>query len=461
MQAEEALPVLRVSFPAKKLNYDEYLQGEMRLEMPNGSVTELPAQMKTRGATAKAYTMKPSFNIKLKDAEGNEIDSTLLDLRQTSSYILDAMAIDRICMRNRVAFDIWNAFSPLPYETDFDDRNGTIGKFVEVYMNDEYKGIYCMSDKINRKLLDLKKPQVADDGTVTVRGVLYKNGTSEIGKQEVVDFYNDSTVYVARYHDAWELKEPDDYPGYAAWAPLIAFYDNRSSYSYISEHFLIENIVDYTLFIMTLSIGDNWGNKNKYYSIQNCTKSGTKGKFIVTPWDLDTSLGGTYNGGYYGGTYSDWKPSDISKSASAPFSTCLGQAEVKAMLKARWIETRRGVFAVDSVAQRLYDYRDLFLRTGAWERQTTHWNAQSSKPCYVQDLAEEIDLIVEWYRNRHQQLDEYFNLTEEEMALDAIEADRRTDARTFNLMGQPVAPAHRTPGTLYIQGGRKVVYNGY
>ena len=164
LNAAAQLPVLRVSFKGSLVSSNEYLQGSMSLTDTDGSVIDLPAKFKSRGATAKQYTMKPSFNMKLRDADGTEIDSTLCGLRSASSWILDAMAVDRICMRNRVAFDIWNEFSKLPYETQFDSRNGTVGKFVEVYINNKYYGIYCLTDRINRKLLDLKKPQVEEDG---------------------------------------------------------------------------------------------------------------------------------------------------------------------------------------------------------------------------------------------------------------------------------------------------------
>lgn len=83
------------------------------------------------------------------------------------------MANDRLRMRNRLCFDVWNEMSQLPYDTKYDRRNGTKGRFVEVFVNEEYRGIYCMSDKIDRKLLGLKKLQ-KNGSENTVRGVLYK-----------------------------------------------------------------------------------------------------------------------------------------------------------------------------------------------------------------------------------------------------------------------------------------------
>lgn len=447
--AAESLPVLRVSFPASRLNSDNYIQGEMTLEDTDGSTITLPAKMKTRGATALKYTMKPSFNMKLEGEDGVELDTDLLGLRTASSWILDAMAIDRICMRNRVCFDIWNEYSRLPYATDFNGRNGTVGKFVIVYMNDTYKGIYCLTDKINRKLLDLKKPKV-DGDKVTIRGVLYKNGTTDIGDQGTVGFYNDYMVYVARWHDAWELKEPDDYPSEAAWQPLVDYYNNYDN-NYVLSNFDVDNLLDYSLLIMALSIGDNWGNKNKYFSMKNSIGDEEDQKFVVTPWDLDASLGGNYDGSNYDGNYTDWTMKQIANSASRPFSVCF-TANIKERMKARWEELRGTAFSVESVAARMYDYCNLFEESGAWQEYVDYWNNQSSKPRYVENLRAEIDQIVEWYAKRHDSMDEYFGVA----AIDDIYMDK-IPGRIYNLQGLPVNEDKMIKGAVYIRDGKKFI----
>lgn len=448
ISAEVSLPVLKVSYSGS-LNNSTYIDGEMTLEESEGNVLTLPAKFKTRGATALRYTMKPSLNMKLETPEGEEIDTDLLNIRKASSWILDAMAIDRICMRNRVCFDIWNEYSRLPYPTDFDSRNGTDGRFVIVYINNKYKGIYCLSDKINRKLLDLKKVKEEGD-EVIVRGVLYKNGTNDIANQNVAGFYNDYLDYVARYHDAWELHYPDEYPSPEAWQPLLDYYDNYNN-SWVEANFYEDNLVDYSLLIMALCIQDNWGYKNKYFSMRNFEGDEEDRKFIVTPWDLDTSLGGHYNGDYYNGNYAKWTMSDISKTAILPFSICFTSAG-KAKLKARWADVRQTAFSVESVSARLYGYCDLFEESGAWQEYVDYWNSRGDRPQYVTDLRAEIDLIVEWYANRFKQMDDYFGTGD--AGVDIIEAEPEP-ATIYNLQGIPVDPSRLEPGTIYIRGGKK------
>lgn len=96
---------------------------------------------------------KKSLAVRLVDGRGDDLDANVLGIREENSWILDAMAIDRIRMRNRICFDIWNSMSSTPYDTGYDNRNGTDGVFVELFLNGEYWGLYCLSDKVDRKLL--------------------------------------------------------------------------------------------------------------------------------------------------------------------------------------------------------------------------------------------------------------------------------------------------------------------
>lgn len=415
------MPVLRISFEGEVTRDMDYLNGAMQLTDTDGSVVELPARFRTRGATAKSYLMKPALNMKLCTADyAEEADSSLLGLRSCSSLILDAMAIDRICMRNRVSFDIWNDFSRLPYDTEFDGRNGTEGQFLELFINDQYYGIYCLTDRINRKLLNLKKVQVKADGSTVIRGVLYKNGTNDIENQNEPCYNEDSTACVVEWHNSWELTYPDEYGGLQAWQPLQNAILNGTSKEYVKKYFFLQNLADYQLLVMALAIEDNWGLKNRFLSIRNITKNiddadpteADRRRFVITPWDLDTSLGGRYDGSFYDGTYSDWPMTVTFNNSPYPFYAITGDDEYKAILKQRWIEGRQGAFSVDSVCTKMERYRDLFVKSGAWKRMVEHFDAQESRPCYVSDLEREIEYIEEWYKDRFRKMDDFFGVEE-------------------------------------------------
>lgn len=137
-----------------------YTKGSLRVTFPEdeGLDSIYHADFKIRGASSINYPKK-SYAVKLRDAEGNSIDRKLLGLRSDNNWILDAMYVDLACMRNRVCTDLWNDFSVKPYYADREKkvRTGTRGKFVEMILNGRHNGIYCMTEKMDRKQLKLKK----------------------------------------------------------------------------------------------------------------------------------------------------------------------------------------------------------------------------------------------------------------------------------------------------------------
>ena len=175
---EQSLPLVNLMVDIDHVSKPTYTPAFVEIcdplkRMGGDGVTLLACKVKYRGNTSIRYDKK-SFTIQVVDGQGEELNANLFGLRRDKTWVLDAMAVDRIRMRNRVNFDVWNAMSRVPYDTELDRRNGTVGLFVELFINGEYHGLYCFTDKVNRKLLDLKKPRVDDKGQPIIRGVLYK-----------------------------------------------------------------------------------------------------------------------------------------------------------------------------------------------------------------------------------------------------------------------------------------------
>lgn len=136
---------------------------------------------------------------------------------------------------------------------------------------------------------------------------------------------------------------------------------------------------------------------------------------------------------------------------------CMGQPEFKALLKKRWIEGSIGAFAVDSVKQRLNDYADLFIESGAWQRTIEAGNSQD---LIVEDLKKEVDLIGEWYEKRFAEMDDYFGVTDADREAAAgiyspIIGNEHEEEVIYNIQGLRVKNM-RLPG-LYIVNGKKIL----
>lgn len=400
---ENSLPLVNMMVDVAELRTSVFVPGEIEISdyqqrTPSSSNTvRFLCQYRIRGGTATQFEKK-SFSVKLCDATGEDLDANLFDIREENSWILDAMAIDRIRMRNRVCFDVWNEMSTTPYETKYNNRNGTKGLFVELFINGDYHGLYCMSDKIDRKLLGLKKAYVDDNG-VHIRGLLFK-GVSWGSGYSLLS-YDEADVNADKWN-AWELQYPEDYPSIDTWQPLMNLIDFcsdatpdatfRSTYQ---DYFYTESLCDYALFTKVLNVGDN-GYKNTFLSVVDINQSH---KYLLTPWDMDMSLGGNWDGGY------DPSLASIDRyDRIAPYNRLSRQNidGFKALEISKWTDYYTTLFSCESMNRRLADYAEQFTVSGAWEREYSKWNGNPVP--LKESIFDELEYVKDWYRKNFENL---------------------------------------------------------
>jgi hypothetical protein len=239
-----------------------------------------------RGASSRVFPKK-SYAVHLVDGSGADSDASLMGLRNDNSWILDAMYIDQSRMRNRLCTDIWNSYNNVPHiASEPTALNGTRGYMTEVFLNNKYWGIYCLTEKLDRKQLKLKKEY----------GVSYKANERgpEVDLKGISPYDNNKGTW-----GNWELSYPDlgDTPA-PDWKYLYDFVNFVSSTSkddftsQVADKVDVNNMVDYYIFINILSAQDN-ETKNTFLSIYDYRKAS---KFFYSPWDLDSTLGRLWNG---------------------------------------------------------------------------------------------------------------------------------------------------------------------
>ena len=430
---EYSLPLVNVEVDVSRLSKENYIPGhitivdaEMRTE--GRLMASFDCKLRYRGASSLKYEKK-SFAIKLLDSDGEDLDANVFGIRKENDWILDAMAIDRIRMRNRVCFDIWNEISKTPYKTDFDNRNGTLGQFVEVYLNGEYHGLYCMTDKIDRKLLGLKKAKEQSDGSVYVRGVLYK-GEAWTDATRMTG-YDISESFDGEAWNGWELQYPDDYPCYDAWKPLmnlIDFCNTRNAFFklHYRQHFYYDNLVDYSLFIMGLNIIDN-NVKNTHFS---CPDINVNETFLITPWDLDCSLGGLYEGSHFDEYV---KITNLTGNYLFYQMYMYNVDNFRESMKERWQELSLGIMSPNNFNARLDAYAKRFKESGAWQREYDKWN---NNPVPL-DLDEELEYVKKWYVNNIAALNKVLGVIADDIPYVFQDSDSY-NIRMYNIDGKRI-----------------------
>ena len=448
---EYSLPLVNVEVDVSRLSKENYIPGhitivdaEMRTE--GRLMASFDCKLRYRGASSLKYEKK-SFAIKLLDSDGEDLDANVLGIRKENDWILDAMAIDRIRMRNRVCFDIWNEISKTPYKTDFDNRNGTLGYFVEVYLNGDYHGLYCMTDKIDRKLLGLKKAKEQSDGSVYVRGVLYKGEawTDATG----MSGYDTSESFDEESWNGWELQYPDDYPCYDAWKPLmnlIDFCNTRNAFFklHYRQHFYFDNLVDYAIFIMGLNIIDN-NVKNTHFS---CPDINVNETYLITPWDLDCSLGGLYEGSHFDEYV---KITNLTGNYLFYQMYMYNVDNFRESMKERWQELSLGIMSPNSFNSRLDAYAKRFKESGAWQREYDKWN---NNPVPL-DLDEELEYVKKWYVNNIAAFNKVLGVIADDIPYVFQDTDSY-NIRMYNIDGKRIM-SNPTGRRIYIENGRKII----
>ena len=304
------LPIVEIKVP--NCNGSTYTTGSLRVTAATtqGYDSTLIAAFKYRGASSSNYP-KRSYAIKLRDAYGNSVDRKILGYRSDNNWILDAMYIDRACMRNRVSTDLWNDYAVKPYYADREKkvRTGTRGEFVEVFLNGSYWGLYCMTEKMDRKQLKLKKYVPASESTAYTaepHGFLYKSKdwSYEVLMGHKPDERSFPYTEVAKAYnylgqESWrgfEQKYPDAQDEYVDWTPLrnavnfVATTDVQSTFDReIGNYFDLPILRDYYLLIELALATDNHGKNMFFYTYDQAGSEGNK--ISVCPWDMDGTFG--------------------------------------------------------------------------------------------------------------------------------------------------------------------------
>ncbi|MDX1462244.1 MAG: CotH kinase family protein [Marinirhabdus sp.] len=341
--------------------------------------------MDLRGNLSLTYPKK-SFNIEFYTDSVSmgkkEID--FKDMRKEDDWILDGLYNESLLLRAYTSQKLWKKIhTPWYIEEEPKARATVDGTYVDLFVNNEYRGVYLLSEKIKRSLLKLKK--FKGD---TVRGELFKAG-----------YYDPGTSFKAapKFNNAlptwagWEMEYPyEDYTAhYDNLHTAIGFVEKSSDAEFdssLKNYFYEENLVDYFLFINLIRATDNLG-KNFYLA-----KYKEDTPYFIVPWDMDGVLG-TIQAGKRIPTTDDILSNNL-------FDRMLKSPRLKSKMNARWAELRQGEFHQDSLIDRIEKRYNKLERTKMYERDQMAWDKSHEE--------EHLTYMLDWLKKRIAYLDTYF-----------------------------------------------------
>lgn len=361
------------------------VHGVITVTDANGSAIRMDAGFKIRGTSSQQYDKK-SYRVELwKDATGAEMmDTTFLGLRSDDDWNLEAMTAQPLRLRDKIANELWMEMYTLPYqESEPDALPGIRMVYADVFINDEYMGIYALTERMDRKQLGLRKYNGE------IRGVLYKgNGSGAPTFENLPAYDNTSDIW-----DNYEWVYPNEEEATIDWNHLYSFTnfvmnasDNVFNAQY-SAQIDKDNLIDYYLFINALKAMDNMG-RNIF--LARYKKSST---YLYMPWDLDAILGLDTDG-----SQTNWAGGLMSNGLfDRLMQDCTTDGFV-ATAKARYNALYATCLNPDHIMELVQNQYNALVESGAYDREHEAW------PDYTVDESQ-LTYMSDWLKDRFHYLD--------------------------------------------------------
>ncbi len=343
------------------------------------------AGIEIRGRTSAEYEKK-AYGLELwEDSNGKDRKAPLLGMRNGEDWILDAMYIDPLRMRNKLSFEIWEKMWESKHDTPFRTlKPGIQCEYIELFINQRYMGLYCLSEKLDETLINLSAAAGAE-------GVLYK----------AIDWNGGATAFqsyssepgTSMIWEGWEQIYPDHL---YHWEPLaelrktVVLDEDEMFIVKIDTLLNLDAAADYYLFINLLLAHDNI---IKNYFL---TRYADESRFLMMPWDLEGSWGIMWHGG-------ESSTEGILKNNLYKRLMELDVEEFNDLLEDRWEHYRESIFQLDSLLAPARLYTDLLKQSGAIERENNRWEGVDI------DIDHQLLYFNQWTALRLEYLDQDFD----------------------------------------------------
>ena len=406
VMAQSSMPTITIVTDGPIVN-SPAVHGTITVDDHNGTVIEMHGGFKIRGTSSQQYDKK-SYRVELwADETGTEmIDTTFLGLRSDDDWNLEALWAQPLRLRDKVANELWMEMYQLPYqENEPKALPGIRMKYVDLYVNGTYVGVYALTERMDRKQLGLRKYNG------NLRGLLFKGNGSGAPTFEDLPAY-DNTL------DTWGNYEwiyPNESDAVIDWSALYSFTNfvmnatNTAFYSQYSTMFDVQNAIDYFLFINVLKAMDNMG-RNLF--VARYKKSS---EFLYMPWDLDAIWGLDTDGnqtnnatGFMTNGFYDRLLNDCGANGFA------------VMTQDRYNALRTTVLNREHIMELVRNQYEELLADGAYDREHEAW------PDYSVDESQ-LDYMSAWLDARFAYLDEEINSACGTWSSDEVEEPDRVE----------------------------------
>jgi len=344
-----------------------------------------------RGGTS-TYFPKKSYRIEFWQNESGDAtrNVSLLGLRNDDDWILLSLYTEPLRLRNMTCHTLWNKLHrPYYQEIEPEMVAGARLKYVELFANGSYLGLYGLCERVDRKQLKL---QSYEESPLNY-GELFKaqEYNSGLVTYDFIAPYNNNN----RWWDGYEMKYPEeelitDWGGFYSYKLFVLQSSVENFKEDVGNFVEMSNSVDYFIFLNVLRAIDNTG-KNIFMSRYNQVHP-----YFITPWDLDATLGMFVDGTRL--------PEFTGILSNGLYNRLLADCDSGGFinqLNNRWIELRSGLLHTDSLINTLVSNYHLLKFNDNYTRESMVWGG-------LNQTEEDLSYTIDWIYKRLNYLDVQF-----------------------------------------------------
>lgn len=274
MNIECSMEIKDDALPMQMTLFDNRQFASRRVLFSNGTIH-------VRGASTRTFPKK-GYRISLaRDSLGGHArsnDVSLLGMRQDDDWILYAAYNDPEKIRNVFCSNLWQYSCAT--DNAYGINTGMEYKYIELFLNGEYWGLYALGYPIDHRQLQMDKENETDK--------LYKiRGWVDARQLEFEEGGNVSAYKIENSSSSVQN-----------WLPLIRYYNNMYQNMHDNETLSagidIDNAIDVYLFFNMIQGWDNVAGETNYYlknQYLSIVESSTGLKAVYCPWDMDITWG--------------------------------------------------------------------------------------------------------------------------------------------------------------------------
>ena len=305
---------------------------------------------------------------------------SVLGMPADSDWILIANSADPTCARNELAWSLWRDWNA--------DGNAFMlqqSQMVEVFLNDEYVGLYQIMQRINTEteLLRMGGNLNTDYVTRVIKDL-------NIEKRPVLDMMDRVGYWAELRYAPLSVSAKRAFEKFEPYWQMNAFTDELTDEEFsqlAARHTDVRELMEYYMFVQAAGLGFDNVYNNVYMWAQR-----QDGRYVYhcSPWDMDMAFTPILGGDL------------LNLFAEQPVRMLnLDVADCRQVMHDVWREKRETIISDDAMYQRIQDFEDMINASGAYLRESERWQGGAQElnlaeiSAYATQHLHEVDNAIE------------------------------------------------------------------